>query len=344
MAQVSFRQGIVRTHINAIRPSVAQPGSAWLSDALNDPVSYTFAYGPDDDYLYNEATIVDPAWTDIPAGTNIPYWLYYELDLLTGERKFGLTLLCPISSANPPSNPAVDQHWFDTRSCNTQMNVWDGRVWQRKLRVFAARVQGSAIDPYERGSQVGFDNMPVRAGLLLFDDENKTKPLKRFDRRGRGKFITTETPIFSQFSNLTGFRPEQSIIDGKAVEPIGQYQCIAVKSVSSTGSPPIIVPLGRGIGLARNVDPTFPCIGIALEATATGEVRSYVSSGYLTDDNFDILLPKVDFSLDPGTPVFVSDDGQLTTDVPQTISIQQVAVLVDPFTILVSIQPIILYG
>ena len=346
MAQVSIRQGIVRTHSNAVQFTTPVDGTpALLSDGLNDPISYTFADGPDTDYLYSEETLVDPAWTGAPTGTNTPYWLFYELDILTGERLFGLTLLEPVAQNRAPSNPQVDQHWFDTRTNFEQMNVWDGSKWQRKIRVFAARVQGLVINQFEEGeSQVGF-NTPVRAGHLLFDDENKTKPIKRFDRRGRGKFITTETPVFSQFSNLTGFRPEQSIVDAKAVEPIGQYQCVAFRNVTPVGgSPAINVAEGRSMGLARNTDPDFACIGVALEATATGEVRSYVTSGYLTDDNFNILLPNVDFSLDPGTLVFVGDDGQMTTDVPQTSSIQRVAILVDSFTILVSIQPLIIYG
>jgi len=325
MARISFRQGIVRTHPSALQFTAGN--TAILLNATSAPVIYAFADGPEHDYLYEEAGTINPAWTDLP--TTNKYWLYYKLNQLTGERGFGTTTLQPIEDVSPPNNPQVGQHWFDMRASYENMNVWNGSRWLPKVRVFAARVNGTSIVPYAVGTQSGMDD-PVRAGFLLFDDENKTRPIKRFDRRGRGKFITTESAIFSQFSNLTGFRPEQAIVDGQAIEPIGRYQCIALKGQ-------------RQLGLAKNTDPLFPCIGVTLEPMATGEVRSYVTSGYLTDDDFSVKAPNIDFSKDPGTLIFVGDDGQLTTEVPQVFSIQRVGVLVDELTILVDIQPSIIY-
>lgn len=322
MARISFRQGIVRTHSTALQ--FTSGNTVILVNAISGPVIYTFA-DSDQDYLYEEAGTVNPAWTNLPSSNQ--YWLYYELDPLTGERKFGTTLYNPVSQSNAPNSPKVGQHWFDTIE-NIQ-NEWNGSRWVRKIRVFAARVNGTSINQFPIGSQAGLDTS-VRSGYLLFDDQNKTRPIKRFDRRGRGTFITTETDIFSQFSNLTGFRPEQAIVDGKAIEPIGQYQCIALKGE-------------RELGLAKYTEPTNSCIGIALEGFATGEVHSYVTTGYLTDDNFSTLLPAADFSKGPGTLVFVSDTGEMTTDVPQSFSIQQVGVIVDSSTIFVNIQPQILY-
>lgn len=322
MARISFRQGIVRTHSTALQ--FTSGNSVILVNAISGPVIYTFADG-DEDYLFEEAGTVNPAWTGLPSASQ--YWLYYELDALTGERKFGTTLYDPVSQSNAPSSPSVDQHWFDTTT-NT-MNVWNGNRWVRRIRVFAGRVNGTSITQFSTGSQAGL-NTSVFAGFLLFDDQNNTRPLKRFDRRGRGKFITTETNIFSQFSNLTGFKPEQAIVDGKAIEPIGQYQCVALKGE-------------RELGLAKNTVPSFPCIGVALEGFATGEVHSFVTTGYLTDDNFSDIVPSIDFSLGPGTFVFVSDTGEMTTDVPQTFSIQRVGVIIDTSTVFIDIQPQILY-
>lgn len=325
MAQLSFRQGIVRTHSTALQ--FTSGNTVILVNASTAPVSYTFADG-ESDYFFEEGGTTDPAWTNLPTASE--FWLYYEIDALTGERKFGTTIFQPIEDPSPPTSPAIDQHWFDTRPSQEIMNVWNGNRWVPKIRVFAGRVNGTVIFQFPTGTQAGL-NTKVRSGFLLFDDQNKTRPLKRFDRRGRGKFITTETNIFSQFSNLTGFRPEQSIVDGQAQEPISQYQCVAL--------------LGeRVLGLAKTSAPTFPCIGIALEEFATGEVRSFVSTGYLTDDNFTTLLPLVDFNLSPGTPVFVSDTGELTSDVPQSFSLQQIGVIVDSMTLFIDIQPLIIYG
>lgn len=322
MARINFRQGIVRTHSTALQ--FTSGNSVILVNAISGPVIYTFADG-DEDYLFEEAGTVNPAWTNLPSASQ--YWLFYELDALTGERKFGTTLYDPVAQANAPSSPQTGQHWFDTTT--TTMNAWNGSRWVRVIRVFAGRVNGTSITQFTTGSQAGLDNS-VFAGFLLFDDQTNTRPIKRFDRRGRGKFITTETNIFSQFSNLTGFKPEQAIVDGKAIEPIGQYQCIALKGE-------------RELGLAKNTEPSFPCIGIALEGFATGEVHSYVTTGYLTDDDFPTLVTNVDFTLGPGTLVFVNDTGEMTTDVPQTFSLQRVGIIVDTSTIFVNIQPQILY-
>lgn len=328
MAQISFRHGIVRIHGAAIQFTAGN--TAILLNALSGPVTYTIADGKDDDYLYEEAGTVDPAWTDLPSVGQ--YWLYSDLNSITGERTFGTSVYQPIDDVSAPNNPAQDQHWFDTRPSRTVMKVWNGQRWVEVIRIFLAKVQGASIQQFATGSQIGY-NTPVRAGKLLFDDDANTKPIKRFDRRGRGKFITTESTIFSNFSNITGFRPEQAVVDGRASEPIGQYQCLAFHSTKP-----------RTIRLARNTDPDFPCIGIASEQYGTGQVKSFITTGYLSDDNFALKVPTVDFDLSPGTLVFVNDNGQLTTDVPQTFSIQTVARLVDPFTIFVDIQHIIIYG
>lgn len=322
--KVSFRQGIVRTHSTALQ--FTSGNTVILVNASSGPVIYTFADG-DEDYLYEESGTVNPAWTDLPSANQ--YWLYYDIDLLTGARSFGTTLYQPIDDPSPPNNPKIGQHWFDTRATQLIMNEWNGSRWIKKIRVFAARVNGTKITQYSVGSQVGL-NTSVFSGFILFDDENKTRPVKRFDKRGRGKFITTETPIFSQFSNLTGFRPEQTIIDGQAIEPIGAYQCIALKGA-------------RKLGTAKSNVPDYPCRGIAIEEFATSEVRSYITTGYLTDDNFSTLLSNVDFSLSPGSLIFVGTDGNMTTTIPQTFSSQQVATIIDSTTIHVDIQPQILY-
>lgn len=334
MAQISFRHGIVR-----------QPTGAWLSfngsndaiilDTSTEPLLLNIADGQDDDYLWEENQTAFEAWGESSLSfgslpSTVPYWLYFDIDSLSGQRRFGTSLHEPIEDPSAPVNPAVDQHWFDTRSSasdgtNLTQKVWDGSKWIHKVRIFVAKVIAVGnIQFFTNGTQVGI-NKRVRSGRILYDDENKTRPIKRFDRRGRGKFITTEAAIFSQFSNISGFRIAQTLVEGQATETIPQYHAVAF-----TGP--------RKIGLARNgvSGGPFEAVGISTEELNTLEVRTFTTAGYLTDDNFNYLDA-------PGTKIFVGANGELITDPPQQFSIQQVATVVDQNTILVNIQPIIYY-
>ena len=339
MAQISFRQGIVRIQSNAL--SFNGSNTAIRLDSSSEPLILALADGPDDDYLWEENQPIFEAWGSSnsnisfgPLPGTSPYWLYVDVDALTGQRKFGTTIRDPISQSSAPTNALSDQHWFDTRSISTDgthqtMKVWDGIRWTQRIRVFVGRVDGTLITQFTIGSQVGFTDK-VRAGQILYDDDNKTKPIKRFDRRGRGKFITTESTIFSQFSNISGFRVAQSLIEGKAIENIPQYHAITLRGE-------------REIGLAKNgenqtlLDPgPYEAIGVSTEDINTLEVRTFITHGYLTDDNFI-------FTDSPGTKIFVGRNGELVTTPPQVVSIQEIGIVVDPFTIFINIQPIVYY-
>lgn len=331
MAQISFTQGIVRTHATAL--SFTDGNSAIKLDGQSSPIQLNFADGPDDNYFWEEATLVDPAWTDLP--TSNDYWLYIDIDALSAERTFGITTLEPLAQTNTPSNPSDDQHWFDTRSTQTAMKVWTKTKWVQKIRIFMARVNGLTIFDFPEGTQVGLNNS-VLSGKLMYDNENKTQPIKQFDRRGRGKFVTTESHIFVQFSNISGFKVAQSIVEGTAIETIPEHHAVAYRGDTDPNKI-------RELGLARNgtsqTNPRgpFTAVGISTEDFVTGETRTFVTTGYLTDDNFN-------WTEEAGTYIFVGPTGELVTTVPQFGSVQRIGTVVDQYTILVDIQPIIIYG
>jgi len=323
MARITFRQGIVRYQSDLIgTPTFLAPSTT--ANAIDlivspDPTQINFA-DETEDYLYEEPISVQPAWINIPTGPT-QSWLYWDIDALTGERTFGFTNIQPITDSAEPISPAIDLHWFDTT--RTQMFVFNGNRFVPKIRVFAARVQStSVIDPMPLGTQAGILDT-VFSGHILFDDDNIAKPVKRFDRRGRGKFLTTETPVLSQFSKLASFKLEPALVDGKAIEPLPIFHCVSYKGP-------------REIGLASHLQPQFPCIGITREESASGEVRTFLTSGYITDDSFTFTEPA-------GSALFVGQTGEIVTAPPQVISIQQIGVVVDANTILVSINPLIHY-
>jgi len=327
MARINFRQGIVRTH--AIAMQFVSGNTAISLDGQTAPIVLNFADGPNKDYLWEEAKLVNPAWTNLPSANK--YWLYIDIDPMTSVRTFGTTVYQPLVQTNTPASPSVDQHWFDTRSSYTIMKVWSGSRWVEKIRVFMAQVNGLTINAYATGTQVGL-NDTVYAGRILYDDENKIQPIKSYDIRGRGKFITTETPIFSQFSNITGYKIAQAIVEGKAIENIAEHYAVAFRGT-----------VDGEIGLAKNGTASaaprgpYPAVGVSTESYVTGETHTFVTSGYLTDDNWS-------WPDDPGTFIFVGVQGELTTTPPQSGSIQRIGYVVSDTTILIDIQPMITYG
>lgn len=319
MATLKFRHGIVRTQNNhSNQPNFLQKsgGGAYIDLVVSpDPTIFTIAHY-DEDYLLTENASVPHAWGPFVGGTD--YWLYWDLDFLTGEITRGYTLVEPIDDPVKPTNPVVDQHWFDMNA--KIMKVWNGATWVEHLRVFACKYQQGATIVYQPlGSQVGLNGIVVYAGSILFDNEHK--PIKKFRRDRKGMFITTESPLSSQFSRISSYVIETVINQGTATENMGIYQPVTWTSYGK-------------LSLARNTIPQFPAIGISSEPMDVGETKSFINKGFVQYDlwEWDEL---------PGTPLYVSSDGQLTLTPPQTFSIQHMGHIVDHNTIFVDPKQII---
>ena len=319
--KVSFRQGIVRQQTDITdTPTFLQYSGGVVSLIVSpDPTIITFAHGPHDDYLFQESQTVTNAWTG-PFVVDVDYWLYWDIDMYTGLRTFGHTTVEPKVSADAPPSPVADQHWFD--KTNYVMKVYSSGRWIEKIRVFAGKIDnGAVLVPYLPGTQVGLTTATF-AGTFIFDEDGK--PVKKFDKFGRGKFITTESPLSTQTTSHSNFRLEALVIDAKAIENIPAFSAIAYKSAGK-------------VGLASYLDPSYPAIGIATEDMYTSEVRTFLKIGYLTSDSWN-------WNVAAGTPIFVGETGELTTTIPQVGSLQQVATVVSASTLYVDVQPIILYS
>jgi hypothetical protein len=319
--QLTFKQGIVRQQQTGTgSPAFLQKTPSGINVIVSpDPLVVTLAHGSVD-YLHQESSPVTNAWPG-PFPSSNDYWLYIDIDILTGTRTFGKITKAPTVSGTAPAHPTpqINDHWFDP--VKYIMKYWNGTGWIEVIRVFVAQLEnGSILTQYPLGSSVGL-NIASRSGFIIFDDEEH--PVKKFDRFNRGKFITTETPLASQFARITNYRLEGSITTAQAIEPIAKYNTVTLH-----GPGQIVV--------AKNTDIHHPAIGVASEDMHTGEVRSYIISGYIAEDTWN-------WTAAPGTPLFVSPNGLLTLTVPQSDSIQQVAIIIDSKTIFVSIQRLIRY-
>lgn len=313
---LSFRQGIIRyqTDINSTPTFLQLTANGVTLNVSPDPTVITFSHG-ETNYLFEENVTQANAW--IGPFDFVDQWLYWDLDIITGERTFGITKVSPVVSHNQPT-PILDRHWFDLST--KKMMVFTGVKYVEKIRVFAAKlIDGGVLVPYGTGSQVSL-NESNYTGFILYDDEHKA--VKKFDKFGRGNFLTTETPLSSQFSRIVNYKLEHEIKEGKANEFIPKYYCVAYKDKNV-------------LGLASNNVPNNPCVGISSEDMHIGEVRSFIANGYIKDSNWNWNVPV-------GTKMFVGDTGEITTEVPQTFSIQEIATVVSNDTILVDIHQLII--
>lgn len=312
--QVPFRQGLVRHQVdNNSAPAFLQKisGGQYINLVISPtPVVICFSHF-DTDYLYEETRSVNKAWG--PFSTSTDKWLFWDINVTTGARTFGYTELSPIISPNQPANPAVDQHWYNT--LNTSMFVWNGTRWEDVIRCFAAKYDNSAVIlPYSSGSQVGI-TIPVQAGFILFDDDEK--PIKKWRRDNRGVFLTTESPIITHASRVSNV-----ILDGATKVCVAQQNIPQWSVVSFSDFNSVI--------LGSHLDKVRPAAGISKWNMNVGDIGTIHTSGYITNNNWNWTFPA-------STPLFVGLSGQLTPIVPQFGSIQRVGMIVDSDTIFVDI-------
>jgi hypothetical protein len=327
--QTTFRNGILRHQTDTVgNPTFLQlTGGGDLNLIVSpDPTILTFAQG-NANYTFVENETVNAAWGPFSGG-DPDAWCFWDIDLKTGLRTFGITELEPIVDDEEPPAPGIGQHWFDTTQ--NAMFVYNGARFVQKIRLFSAKVEnGSILLPFPIGSQVNI-NGKFRSGFILFDEDSK--PVKKFQVFGLGEFIHTESELSSQFTKVANFKLEGLISEGEAQENIPKNFAVAYVG---EGTPP---ETAGNIGLARNTEPCFPAVGVATEDMVPGEVRQFITQGFIKDDLFDFT------GAIPGQPLFVGLTGELVFDPPQQDSVQRIGIVVDPQTILVDVKQILIYG
>lgn len=321
--RISFRQGIVRYQTDvADNPTFLrrtfQGGDTYVDLIVSpEPTLVAFADGTED-YLFEERETINQAWG--PFSDTQDRWLYWDIDLQTGIRTFGSTTLEPITSDREPFRPNQDQHFFDLRDFTQK--VYIGRRFTRRIRVFAAKLEnGAVLKPFSPGTQVNL-NTPVRAGFILFDNDDD--PVQKAGQFNRGKFLTTDSPLSTQFTGAANFRLESLVITARSAQNLPAYTC--VRLVDS-----------RTFAAAAPAFFNSPCVGVINQEATIGSINRIVTSGVLTDENFA-------FNLAPGTPLFVGSNGLITSTPSQQFSIQRIGSVLSAKSILIDITQQIRYG
>lgn len=318
--RIDFRQGLLRYQTDtAGTPTFLQKASGGVNLVVSpDPTLMTFADGTEN-YTHEERQTVTQAWPGPFVSTNT-YWLYVDIDPQDGIRTFGSTTLEPVASFQPPPNPQQDQHWFD--KTETIHKVRSNNRWVRVIRVFTAKfIGGSTLQPFSLGSQAGLWNDDT-SGFVVFDENDK--PVHRQGALRQRRFLTTDSPLASQFTGAAEFRLEGLLQTAIVVENIPAWSAVAYK--------------GQGrIGLASNAQPQFPAAGVINEDAVPGEQVRVITSGFQESSLFNFS------NASPGDPLFVGITGQLTSVPPQQFSIQEIARVITRNRIFVDVKSLIRY-
>lgn len=308
---VNFRQGIVSVQNSPDFLSFS--GGNVNLDASNAPVVITLT-DRSADYLHTELVSVVNAWPG--PFSAIDYWLFWDIDVITGIRTFGTTTITPTFGTIRPASPSLDEHFFDTGI--NQMLVWNGTIWERKIRVFAGELQsGVTLVLNSVGSQVGI-NEDRNVGHILFDANGSLL-------RKNGNFLTTEMPLNISSSPLNAYKIEGKQVRAKAIQFIRKYQAVSFRDANT-------------IGIATSQNPQLgECVGITKTDIPGGDVGNFITRGY-------IVNPDWNFLNNPGSPVYVDGNGEITPNIPIKTSSQRVGQIINSSTIFLDIQERILLG
>lgn len=339
--QLTFRQGIVRQpSVDAAptAPAWLKPNAAKTGIDLNIstvPVLATFAhYGSN--YLIEETKTINGAWgTDAEGSTNGPLipngqtqFLYWDINLATGELTRGWTLQRPVVAQTAPTNPEDDAHWFD--SDTTRMRVYKKRpdgsgVWVDKVRVFAGVYENDArVTIYPNGTQVFIKDVDVSAGNIILG--SNLRPLKQTD----GTFVTTDSNLIIYQTGGQNVRFDAALSFRQADEEIPAYSLVSFRPNKRLGL------ASSNIIDASNTDPLSTArfvSGLSIQALAQDEVGQVVTNGIVTNDQWNWTAAQIN------RPLFCGVTGEITLTPPSVGALQQVGYVYDTDSIFLNIFP-----
>lgn len=312
--KISFRQGIVRRQTVLSAPDFLRKtslsGTSIDLIASPEPTVISFAhYGAN--YLFEEGQTKVGAWGGDAVGSlNGPLlpsetqYLFWDVNISTGELTRGWTKVRPITTSIEPTNPVNDQHWFDLT--NTRMRVFRrpdpsrAGAWQDKIRLFAATYDsGANIIPYPIGSQVGITGGPWNTGNLILGSNNK--PLKQSD----GTFVTTESDLIIYQTSGQNVKFDMALVYGQASEEIPKFSLVS------------FLP-DRRIGLASSNNTTTFVSGVVTEDLYQDEVGQVVSNGVVRNEQWNWLPEQIN------KPLFCGAAGEIRLIPPLAGTVQQI--------------------
>lgn len=293
---ITFKQGIIKypASNNLQNFLQASPNGVNLN-TNNESILITFTHGSSN-YTFEEFDNITDAWLH-DFVINSEYWLYWDIDIISGVRSFGFTEIMPTISATKPSSPITDQHWFDLGS--NKMYVFETAYWRPVVRVFAAYYDsieffsmGHGIPNFDfAGSQVGINNINDVSGKILYFDN---KPVLN-----KYKELFTSESIFNiNGSNIDSLRLESSYTIVKANETLPKFHIVKYVSENT-------------VELANYSD-TNKIIGIITEDTIINDLTNIILDGVITNISWN-------WTETIGTHLWINTNGELVSNDPHII-------------------------
>lgn len=293
---ITFKQGIIKyPSSNNLQNFLQTSNNGVNLNTNNESILITFTHGSSN-YTFEEFNNISDAWLHNFEVTS-EYWLYWDIDTISGIRSFGFTEIMPTISATKPSSPITDQHWFDLGS--NKMYVFETSVWRPVIRVFAAYYDslnffsmGGGLANYSfAGSQIGINNINDVSGKILYFDNKpiltKTKEL-----------FTTESIFNINGSNIDSLRLESSYNIVKANETLPKYH--VVKYVAEDT-----------VELANYSD-SNQLIGIITEDTIINDLTNIILDGVIINTSWN-------WTESIGTKLWINANGELISSDPHLI-------------------------
>lgn len=277
-------------------------------------------------YLFEETRTIIGAWGGgAPGSINGPLdpfatqYLYWDVDLATGQLNRGWTAVPPIITSLEPTNPLPDTHWFDL--LNTRMRVFRVNTtsgigaWQDKIRIFAATYDSSgSIIPFPIGSQVGIHSGEYSAGNIILGVNNK--PLRQSD----GTFATTESDLIIYQTGGQNVKFDMTLIWAQAAEEIPKFSLVK------------FLP-NRQMALASSNVPTSFVSGIVVEDLHQEEVGQIVTNGVIRNEQWSWSADQIN------KPLFCGTAGEIRLNPPNAGFVQQIGFVYDQDSIYMNLFP-----
>ena len=283
-------------------------------DANIEPTVLAFAHRRAN-YLVELTKSEVEAWG--PVVTDKTNYLYWDVNLISGEITRGITLLPVMYSGSAPTDPLFDQHWFDLQ--NTVMKTWNGRKWLEVIRVFAGEVRNAStlVSYAASSSQAGLFGALYETGNIIYDVYGK--PLRQSD----GTFATSSTQFVLSNTSSKSVKLEGDLITGQAAEPIPAFSLVRQT-------------IGSKIRLAISSDPYSRVCGIVTSDLYPGEVGYVTSNGLIKNPEWHFPENRI------GRPVFCGAFGNVTVNPPTSGVLQIIGYVFDKDTVNVAIQQVII--
>lgn len=270
---LSFRQGII-SGTNFITNTTQGYG---IQASQSQPVQLSIAFGNQN--LYYRVSQPTNSAFNLPSSPGQKSWLYFDIDVISGEASYGHTTIEPVTSSTAPNSPSDGLHWFDTTNMIMKVYQSGRNRFISKARIFLAAVTSGGIIQYygTKTSQVGVNagSQIYHTGRILFDDTGRAL------KSSNGNFITTETDLYVGGGLNLGSKIENSIVLAQAQENIPAFKVVLFSDYGSNGGSYGQIKLADYDNLRDSI------VGITTEAANTGDVVQVAFQGNITNLNWD---------------------------------------------------------